>query len=223
MATVISSSPSKEKGMLERKRADGFNTTEGTLSVSKPYRTKDSRKLRALITFTPRKSAFDINNEASGMNEFRVSDRAYGSIPLSLKSDSKGFYSLFWVSIFLWTVRTYITSIETNGVALNLDFATMFSQDAITLAISDFVLVLSTGLCVPIAMAISKGWIQYYWTGLILQHLLQTTILFTAITWTFNRFVMVCPLCIIPFSPGFRKWPWVQSGFLTLHSLVSRL
>ncbi|KAF9454320.1 MBOAT-domain-containing protein [Macrolepiota fuliginosa MF-IS2] len=184
MATIVSSSPPKDKSLLEGKR-DGFNTTEGTLYVSKPYRSKNSRKLRALITFTPRKSAFDTNNEASGVNEFR------------------GFFSLFWVSIFLWTVRTYITSIEASGVPLKLDFATMFSQDAITLAISDFVLVLSTGLCVPIAMAINKGWIRYYWTGLVLQHLLQTMILFTAITWTFNR-----------------KWPWVQSGFLTLHSLV---
>lgn len=103
--------------------------------------------------------------------------------------DPKGFYSLFWVSIFIWTIRTYITSIETSGVPLKLDFATMFSQDAVTLAISDFFLVLSTGLCVPFAKAISRGWIRYYWIGLVLQHLLQTTILFTTITWTFNRFV----------------------------------
>lgn len=103
--------------------------------------------------------------------------------------NAKGFYSLFWVSIFLWTLRTYITSIEASGSPLNLRFATMFSQDAVTLAISDLVLVLSTGLCVPFAMAISRGWIRYYWTGLVLQHLLQTTILFTAIKWTFNRLV----------------------------------
>ena len=63
----------------------------------------------------------------------------------------------------------------------------MFSQDAITLALSDAFLVLSTGICVPFAMAIKNGWIRYYWTGLILQHLLQTSLLFGAITWTFNR------------------------------------
>lgn len=185
MATVISSSPPKETGFLGGKRADNLNKTEGTLHISKPYRTKDSRKLRALITFTPRKSLFDISNEASGVNQFR------------------GFYSLFWVSIFIWTMRTYINGIEAHGVPLKLDFATMFSQDAVTLAISDFFLVLSTGICVPFAKALSRRWINYHWTGLVLQHLLQTTILFTTITWTFNR-----------------KWPWVQSGFLTLHSLV---
>jgi sterol O-acyltransferase len=84
-------------------------------------------------------------------------------------------------------VRTYITSIEENGVPLKLDFATMFSQDALTLAISDFFLVLSTGVCVPFAKALSRGWLQYYWAGLALQHFLQTTILFTTITWTFDR------------------------------------
>lgn len=65
----------------------------------------------------------------------------------------------------------------------------MFSQDAITLALSDAFLVLTTGICVPFAKALQKGWIRYYWTGMILQHLLQTTILFGAIYWTFNRFV----------------------------------
>lgn len=71
MATVISSMPPKD---FLVKRTDEFNTTEGTLSFSKPYRPKGSRKLRALVTFTPRKSVFDISNEASGVNEFRVSD-----------------------------------------------------------------------------------------------------------------------------------------------------
>lgn len=89
--------------------------------------------------------------------------------------------------MFLFTVRTYITSFETTGYPLNFAFATMFSKDAITLAISDAILVLTTALCVPFAKAVSNGWIKYYWTGVALQHLLQTSILFTAIIWTFNR------------------------------------
>jgi sterol O-acyltransferase len=63
----------------------------------------------------------------------------------------------------------------------------MFSRDAVTLAISDAMLVLTTSLCVPFAKAISKGWIRYYWSGVVLQHALQTLVLFTAVTWTFNR------------------------------------
>ncbi|KAJ7043690.1 MBOAT, membrane-bound O-acyltransferase family-domain-containing protein [Mycena alexandri] len=171
--------------MTTRTDSGGFSTSEGTIYVSKPFRSKSSKKLRAMITFAPRQSTFDINNEASGANEFR------------------GFFTLFWISMFIFTLSTYIRSIETSGHALNLKFATMFSRDAITLAISDAVLVSTTALCVPFAKAVSKGWIRYYWTGLIIQHLLQTTALVCAISWTFNR-----------------QWPWVQSGFFTLHTLV---
>ncbi|KAJ3999944.1 MBOAT, membrane-bound O-acyltransferase family-domain-containing protein [Lentinula boryana] len=166
-------------------KGDGFKTSDGTLYVSKPFKSRSSKKLRALITFAPRQSAFDINNENSVANEFR------------------GFFSLFWTSIFIFTVRTYVRSIETNGHALNLAFATMFSKDAITLALSDAVLVGSTSICVLFAKAISAGWIRYYWTGVIIQHIFQTTVLVIAVGWTFNR-----------------QWPWVQSGFFTLHSLV---
>jgi sterol O-acyltransferase len=50
-----------------------FNTTEGTIYVSEPFRSKKSKKLRAMITFTPRTSAFDTTNTSSGANVFRVS------------------------------------------------------------------------------------------------------------------------------------------------------
>lgn len=76
---------------------------------------------------------------------------------------------------------------EENGHYIPLVFARQFSQDAITLAISDFLLVGSTALAVPFAMAIRDGWIKYYWTGVILQHVWQTALLAVAVTWTFNR------------------------------------
>ncbi|KAH9066709.1 MBOAT, membrane-bound O-acyltransferase family-domain-containing protein [Lactarius vividus] len=161
-------------------------TTNGSAAyVLKSSRSQYSKKLKEAVAFVPRRSHFDIENERSSTNEFR------------------GFFTLFWISLFIFTVRTYVRSIEKHGAPLNLRFATMFSKDARTLALSDAVLVLSTGICVPFAKAVSKGWIKYYWTGVVLQHVLQTFILFSAIKWTFNR-----------------QWPWVQSGFLTLHTFV---
>ncbi|KAK0489169.1 MBOAT, membrane-bound O-acyltransferase family-domain-containing protein [Armillaria novae-zelandiae] len=159
--------------VTSRTASGGFETQDGTLYVSKPFRSRTSKKLRALITFAPRNSHFDTNNESSGSNEFR------------------GFFSLFWISIFIFMVRTYINSYESNGAPLNFRFATLLSKDAITLALSDAALVGSTIICVPFAKAISKGWIRYYWTGVIIQHTIQTFVLFTAITWTFNRCVMI--------------------------------
>ncbi|KAF9224002.1 sterol O-acyltransferase [Gyrodon lividus] len=171
--------------MTTRTDSASFSTTKGTLYVSKPFRSKSSKKLRALITFEPRKSHFDTTNESSGTNEFR------------------GFFTLFWISLFLFTVQTYISSLEANGYALTFAFATMFSRDAVAVALSDTVLILTTALCVPFAKAVSKGWIRYHWVGVVTQHVFQTSILVAVITWTYHR-----------------QWPWVQSGFLTLHSLV---
>ena len=105
--------------------------------------------------------------------------------------------------MFVFVLRSYILSYQEHGYPLEGAFFSMFSRDAVTLAFSDAVLVLSTGLCVPFVKACVKGWIRYYWVGVIMQHVWQTTLLFTAIQWTFNR-----------------GWPWVQSGFLTLHSFV---
>jgi hypothetical protein len=56
--------------------------------------------------------------------------------------------------------RTYIEGIEANGAPLNLQFATMFFRHALPLALSDFILVLSTGICVPFAKLLAKGYIR---------------------------------------------------------------
>lgn len=118
--------------------------------------------------------------------------------------------------------RTYIEGIEANGVPLNFQFATLFFRHALPLALSDFILVLSTGICVPFAKLLAKGYIKYYWTGVIIQHSWQTMVLAIAVKRTFDQLVSHpqgvwngadCAL-------RHRQWPWVQSGFLTLHCLV---
>ncbi|CAL1715134.1 unnamed protein product [Somion occarium] len=166
-----------------RTASGGYETKEGTLYVSQPFRSSSNKKLRAVIAFAPRKSAFE--TDASKDNEF------------------KGFFTLFWISMFIFSVSSYIHGIEETGYPLPFAFAAMFSRDAITLALSDAVLVLSTSICVPFIKAVKNGWIKYYWTGVLLQYIWQLFVLAAAVRWTFNR-----------------QWPWVQSGFLTLHSLV---
>jgi len=64
----------KSASVASRTVSGGFKTSEGTLYVSKPFRSKSSKTLRAMITFAPRKSHFDTTNESSGTNEFRVSN-----------------------------------------------------------------------------------------------------------------------------------------------------
>jgi sterol O-acyltransferase len=50
---------------------------------------------------------------------------------------------------------------------------------------------------------LNRGWLRYWGAGAIIQHTLQTLYLALAVRWTFHR-----------------DWPWVQSGFLVLHTLT---
>ena len=107
--------------------------------------------------------------------------------------------------MFLFALRTYVLTLEESGRPMSLEFAMkyMFSEDTLMMFVSDGILVLSTAVCVPFAKAVANGWIKYYPTGTIIQHAWQTFVLFVAIKWAFHR-----------------HWPWVQSGYLTLHTLV---
>lgn len=98
-------------------------------------------------------------------------------------------------------MQNYVASFERHGYPIELAFAAMFSKHALSLAISDGILVLSTGLSVPFAIALKKGWLNYYGMGLVIQHTMQTVILFSAITWTFNR--QVCVRLILKISLTF--------------------
>ncbi|GAA6001509.1 hypothetical protein JCM5350_007426, partial [Sporobolomyces pararoseus] len=60
----------------------------------------------------------------------------------------------------------------------------------------------ATTLAATHPQLIVSGWIRYHGAGLILQHIAQAAFLAIAVRWTFHR-----------------QWPWVQSGFLTLHTL----
>lgn len=90
-------------------------------------------------------------------------------------------------------MQTYISSVEANGYALSFAFATMFSRDAVVLAISDAVLVSTTVLCVPFAKAVVQGRLRYYWTGVVFQHLFQTIVLVAAVVWTYHRYDPLLP------------------------------
>lgn len=132
------SSPAMSKNFTEeevtiqnRHGQSTIETSQGTLHVQ-PFRRSGSKKLKAVITFVPRTSHFDRENQSSSTDPFR------------------GFFTLFWIALFLLTVRTYVTSFEQSGYPLSLAFATLFSRDAKTLLLSDIVLVSSTALVVPV-------------------------------------------------------------------------
>jgi sterol O-acyltransferase len=72
-------------------------------------------------------------------------------LSLSGQDPFRGFYTLFWILLAIMTLRTFEQSYQQSGFVVGTRFATLFSQDAKVLALSDLVLVGSTFLCVPFA------------------------------------------------------------------------
>lgn len=126
---------------------------------------KGSKQVLAKLTFVPRQSQL----ESSGGDTFR------------------GFYVLFWITVAILMIRTYVSSFDQTGYPLSLSFAALFSKDALSLALSDAILVGSTVICVPFVKLLVSGKIRYSGTGMLLQHLYQATMLAIAVKWTFDR------------------------------------
>ncbi|CDZ96511.1 sterol o-acyltransferase [Phaffia rhodozyma] len=158
-------------------------TDEGTIRIQ-PFKSRGQKNLKALISFTPRTSHFDLGNTSSQTDPFR------------------GFYTLFWIGLFLLFCQTVIRSYEQTGYFLSGSFFKLISGDALILAVSDAILVGASYLCVPLVQGMKRGWWKYGWPTIAFQHICQAIYLGITVRWTFHR-----------------NWYWVQSGFLTLHCL----
>lgn len=167
------------KGLSHRVGKDGAIYLKPVAASS-----KSRKKMRAVVSFKPRTSHFDRFNETSSRDQFR------------------GFFTLFWVCLALFVLNTSYTSWNSTGQVLSMTFATLFSKDAWMLALSDGVLISSLFICVPFAKVCRRGWVRYWPTAVIFQHLWQTALLGLVIKWA-----------------RYREWPWVQSGFFVLHTL----
>ncbi|KAI7819920.1 MBOAT, membrane-bound O-acyltransferase family-domain-containing protein [Gamsiella multidivaricata] len=115
----------------------------------------------------------------------------------------RGFHTLFWIVMGAYGLITFDEEWTRVGKAFGGTLFSSFSQDAIILAISDFGLVFSTGFAFVLVKMFAKGWMRYMVSGMVVQHCLQLVFLLTAIAWTI-----------------WRDWPWVQSGFFTLHCIT---
>lgn len=156
--------PSKSRNIS--KSGTTIPTADGTIHVQ-PFRRTGSKQLKALVTFVPRPSHFD--SSEAGADQFR------------------GFFILFWIFLFVLSVKTLVYSHETTGQPLSLQFAWLISRDAFTLLLSDGALTLASLLAVPFVKAMEKGYIPYLWAGVAIQHTYQTLMLGVAIKWTFER------------------------------------
>ncbi|KAI9254079.1 MBOAT, membrane-bound O-acyltransferase family-domain-containing protein [Sporodiniella umbellata] len=115
----------------------------------------------------------------------------------------KGFYTLFWIAMGFYVIQSIIHCYEQEGIILSLGFFRLISEDGFALLISDLTMVSMTLFSVLFSKLFLWNVLPYDTVGFIVQHVCQAAFLFFNIYWTFLR-----------------HWPWVQSGFFTMHTIV---
>ncbi|WBW73510.1 acyl-CoA-sterol acyltransferase Are1 [Schizosaccharomyces osmophilus] len=137
--------------------------------------------------FRPRKSIFD-----------RVT-----TPQTFLKNEFRGFYVLFWLSMFVWIVQLYAKSYWLRNTILGLPLARIVFRQFFVLFGSDFIMVFLTLFSFVLQWCIAKRYIAWSNTGYIIQLVWQGCFTSLAAYWVVHR-----------------KFPVIQSLFFTLHCAV---
>jgi sterol O-acyltransferase len=92
------------------------------------------------------------------------------SNPVSAASPFIGFYTLFWLGLVMFTIRTILVSYRTTGKLFGQQILTILGKDLLVLGLTDGVMFASTFLNVLVQKAVYKHWISWNGLGWKLQH-----------------------------------------------------
>ncbi|PGH28994.1 sterol O-acyltransferase [[Emmonsia] crescens] len=150
----------------------------------KQIRAQARRRLFYSIEYKPRVSHFD---------------------PDSDYRDFRGFFSLFWVSLFIMVMTTVVRNIKDTGYPLRVQVWSLLSANVWQLGLCDLAMVSSTALSLPLHLKIrkSEGWLRWSNGGMILQSCFQIAWL---TLWVALPFVL--------------HWTWTAQVFFILHTLT---
>lgn len=163
--------------------ADAPPSVQSLSSAKKQARAQAKHRIFHTINYTPRVSHFDRTSE---YNDFR------------------GFFVLFWVSLFILVLTTGLRNIKETGHPLRVRVWKVLSRNAIAMLLSDGVMVLSTVLSLPLHRLYRRsGPLQWSKGGIWVQSLIQ-------IVW----------LGFWVELPFFLHWTWTAQVFFILHTLV---
>jgi len=94
--------------------------------------------------------------------------------PVSAASPFIGFYTLFWIGLAMFSLRTFLVSYRTKGRLFGYQMVSILKKDLIVLAVFDGAIFASTFICVVLQKAVYRRWISWNRSGWILQHVTTT-------------------------------------------------
>ncbi|KAK2786597.1 hypothetical protein FQN52_007773 [Onygenales sp. PD_12] len=125
--------------------------------------------------------------------------------PESDYRDFRGFFSLFWVSLFIMVMTTVVRNIKDTGYPLRVQVWSLLSANVWQLALGDLAMVTTTALSLPLHRVFRSRWEWFRWSkgGVIIQSCYQ-----------FAWFTLWVAL------PFLLRWTWTAQVFFILHSLA---
>lgn len=125
--------------------------------------------------------------------------------PKSSYGNFRGFFVLFWIGLAIMVMTSVLRNLKETGTFLNFRQWPLFRQDLEELAVSDFLMVGSTAISLPMQWLFmrSRGLLKWSKAGIVMQSVYQAGWMWFWISW-----------------PFLRDWTWTAQVFFTLHTLV---
>lgn len=132
-------------------------------SARKQAREQAKNRLFHSIEYKPRLSHFD---------------------PDSDNRDFRGFFVLFWISLFIMVITTVLRNIKDTGYPLRVQVWSLLTANVWQLGLCDLAMVASTYLTLPIHKVIRrrKGWLRWSCGGIVIQSTFQLSWLLLWVT-----------------------------------------
>ncbi|KAL3463848.1 MBOAT, membrane-bound O-acyltransferase family-domain-containing protein [Aspergillus heterothallicus] len=124
--------------------------------------------------------------------------------PRSDYHNFRGFFTLFWIGLFIMVVTTVLRNIKDTGYPLRVRVWALLSANVWSLGFSDLAMVCSSGFVIPLQyLSRTKGWFRWERGGIVLQSIFEAIWLSVWIKWPFML-----------------QWTWTAQVFFTLHTLT---
>ncbi len=180
--------PEKEDAAAARDGQSSSQQHSGTTAAHRPHAKGKSRGKFSDLVFTRGFSTFDRQNAAAANSPFH------------------GFFTLFWMSVFVFMVKIAAENWRKTGSPLGTNeiMARMLHADVIVLLVSDGVLCALTGVSWIIQQIVFDGRLmEWDGAGWIVQNMWQALFVAGFVGWT-----------------HISSWPWSHTVFFVLHGLV---
>ncbi|OKL60315.1 hypothetical protein UA08_04133 [Talaromyces atroroseus] len=215
MSTTATSNGSMTSQVLRARALKSMQIADDHAAPPTPVSDKDVVNSSGTSTPIPDDAPPSVRSKSSARKQVRARRRLFHTIdyvprvshfdPQSDYHNFRGFFTLFWIALFIMVVTTVLRNIKDTGHPLRVKVWSLLTANVWQLAISDGVMVISSGLVLPVQLLVRNrgGWLRWYRGGILFQSLYQIGWLTLWIKWPFML-----------------QWTWTAQVFFTLHTLT---